>query len=176
MNPLAMLMPTHRASVSAFVLGLAALATIDALRLAFGTAPIPGFIPLFVIWWVCFSLFANRRRHAGRDTGLALLPILLAILAKGVGAIVGIGLRSFEAMMTFAEEQGVDTADQMALNEAMMDPGFQPAFQAWLEADEARLLEMLSAGAWPSFIGFWVVAGVFGLWFATLQRNGSANA
>lgn len=175
MNPLALLMPTHRASVSAFVLGLALLAMIDALRLAFGTAPIPGFIPLFVIWWVCFSLFANRRRHAGRNIGLAVLPVLLAILAKGIGAMVGIGMRLFAGMMTFAEEQGVDTTDQIALNEAMMDPGFQPAFQAWLEADEARLLEMVSAGAWPSFIAFWVVAGVFGLWFATLQRNGSGT-
>ena len=176
MNPFALALPNHRASVSAFVLGLLVLAALDALRLSFGTAPIPGIIPLAAIWFVSYSLFANRRRHARRQTGLAILPVILAILAKGVGAMVGIGMQVFDAMLTFAEAQGVDTSDQAALNEAMMDPGFQPAFQAWLESDEARLLEMLTAGAWPYFIAFWGVVGVFGFWFATLQRNGSADA
>ncbi|WP_323761474.1 hypothetical protein [Maricaulis sp.] len=174
MNFLALLLPNHRASVSAFVLGVIILMALDALRLTYGTAPVPGIVPLFAIWFVCHSLFANRRRHAGRGTGLAILPLVLAILAKGVGALVGFGMQVFEAMLQFAEEQGLDTSDQVAFSEALADPGFQPAFQAWLEADQERLMAMVQAGAWPSFIGFWMVLGVFAIWFATLQRNGTS--
>ncbi len=176
MNPIALILPNHRASVSAFVLGLVILMSLDALRLAFGSAPVPGFVPLLAIWFVCYSLFANRRRHAGRDVGLAFLPPVLAILAKGVGAAVGFGMQIFDAMLEFEADQGVDTSDQIAFNEALADPGFQPAFQSWLEADQERLMAMMQAGAWPSFIGFWLVLGVFAIWFATLQRNGSAAA
>lgn len=173
MNPIALLLPNHRASVSAFVLGIVILMALDALRLSFGSAPVPGFVPLFAIWFVCFSLLANRRRHAGRDVGLAFLPLALAILAKGVGALVGIGTQVYTAMLEFADEQGLDTTDQAAFSEALADPGFQPAFQAWLESDQERLMAMMEAGAWPSFIGYWLVLGVFAIWFATLQRNGS---
>jgi len=176
MNPLALLLPNHRASVSAFVLGIIILAALDAIRLAVGTAPVPGIIPLAAIWFFSFSLFANRRRHAGRDTGLAILPVILAILAKGIGAGLGFGMQIFDAMIGFAADQGVDTTDQIALNEALTDPGFQPAFQAWLENDQERVMSMLNAGAWPSYIGFWLVLGVFAFWFATLQRNGSTPA
>jgi hypothetical protein len=101
---------------------------------------------------------------------------VLAILAKGVGAAVGFGMQIFDAMLEFAADQGVDTSDQIAFKEALADPGFQPAFQSWLEADQERLMAMMQAGAWPSFIGFWLVLGVFAIWFATLQRNGSAAA
>ena len=174
MNPLALLLPNHRASVSAFVLGIAIFAALDAIRLAFGTAPIPGIIPMAAIWFFCFSLFANRRRHAGRSIGLAILPIILSIVAKGIGTLIGIGIASFQAMITFAEEQGVNTSDTVAFNEAVSDPGFQQSFSAWLESDTERAMAMFSATSWPSYFAFWGVLAIFVLWFATMQRNGSA--
>ena len=112
MNPLALLLPNHRASVSAFVLGIVILLVVDAVRLSVGTGPVPGLIPLFAVWFVCFSLLANRRRHAGRSTGLAFLPVVLAIVAKGIGAMVGAGIGTYEAMLTYATEQGVAVDDQ----------------------------------------------------------------
>ncbi|RKR03147.1 hypothetical protein [Maricaulis maris] len=175
MNPLALLLPNHRASVSAFILGIAILAALDAIRLAFGTAPVPGIIPMAVIWFCCFSLFANRRRHAGRSIGLAILPIVLSIVAKGIGTLIGVGIASFQAMITFAEEQGVDTSDTVAFNEAVSDPGFQEAFSTWIESDTQRAMEMFSQTAWPSYVGFWGVLAVFVLWFATMQRNSAST-
>jgi hypothetical protein len=174
MNPLALLLPNHRASVSAFVLGIVILLVVDAVRLSVGTGPVPGLIPLFAVWFVCFSLFANRRRHAGRSIGLAFLPVVLAIVAKGIGAMVGAGIGTYEAMLTYATEQGVAVDDQAEMTAALQDPGFQTAFQDWLQGDLARTQALIDATTWPSFIAFWVVLGVFAIWFSTMHRNGSA--
>ncbi|WP_339748224.1 hypothetical protein [uncultured Maricaulis sp.] len=56
MNPLVLFLPVYRASVTAYLLGLVLLATLDAMRMQFGLILIPSGIALIAVW------FARMRR------------------------------------------------------------------------------------------------------------------
>ena len=169
MNPLVLFLPVYRASVTAYLLGLVALALLDAMRMQFGLILIPSGIALIAIWFFVYALHANRRRHAGREPALAVLPVLAAVLAKGVAAVIGIFPGLVAAMTDFAERNGVDTADDQAFAAAISQPGFQEAFQNDL-LTQPELMDTLTAGmAWPSGIGFWLVIALFAIWFARLR-------
>ncbi|WP_417493630.1 hypothetical protein [Maricaulis sp.] len=170
MNPLVLFLPVYRASVTAYLLGLVALALLDAMRMQFGLIVIPSWLALPAIWFFVFSLHANRRRHAGQDPVLAVLPVLAAILGKGVGALVGFFPGMFAAMTDFAERNGVDTTDQQAFADAINQPGFQEAFQAEFQARPEMLDTLVAGMAWPSWLGFWLVIALFAIWFARMRR------
>lgn len=78
-------------------------------------------------------------------------------------------------MINFAEQNGVDTADQQELAEALNAPGFQQEFQRALQNDPELVQRLLSATGFASFIGFWLVILLFALWFAR-QSPGPATA
>lgn len=174
MNPLVLFLPNFKASTTAYLLGLVILAAADYARLQFGIPFIPGWIGMIAIWFFVFSLHANRRRAVEQGIGLAFLPVTLAIVAKGIGAVVGFFPGLMDTMTQFAEESGVDTSDSAALQEAFNDPGFQQSYQAWLEANPEVIASFLSGTAIPSFIGFWLVIAVFAIWFAQMKRTGGS--
>lgn len=176
MNPLVLFLPVYRASVTAYLLGLVLLALLDAMRMAFGLVVIPSWIALLAIWFFVYSLHANRRRHAGREPALALLPVGIAILVKGIAAIGGVFPGMYAAMTDFAERNGVDTSDPQAFNNALSQPGFQAAFQDDLLARPEALEAMMAGMAWPSWIGFWSAIALFAIWFSRMRRPVTAPA
>jgi len=176
MNPLVLFLPVYRASVTAYLLGLVALALLDAMRLQFGLIAIPTGLAMVAIWFFVYSLHANRRRHAGREPALAIVPLLVAVLAKGAAAIGSIFPGLVAAMTDFAERNGVDTSDQQAFANAINQPGFQQAFQEDLQARPEALDALMTGMVWPSWFGFWLVIGLFAIWFARMRRPGAADA
>jgi len=169
MNPLVLFLPVYRATGTAYLLGLVVLALLDAMRLQFGLILIPSGIALIAIWFFVYSLHANRRRHAGREPALAVLPVVVAALAKGLAAVLGIFPGLVAAMMDFAERNGVNTADDQAFAAAISQPGFQEAFQEDL-LTRPELMDTLASGmTWPSWFGFWLVIALFAIWFARMR-------
>ncbi|WP_203292702.1 hypothetical protein [Maricaulis parjimensis] len=172
MNPLVLFLPVYRASVTAYLGGIALLAVFDFLRLQSG---LPGLMMVFgmlAIWFFVLSLHVNRRRHAGRDIALAFLPVGLAILGKMLGSFIALMPGIYSAMMEFASGNGVDTSDPQALQEALSDPGFQTEFQRQLEANPELVEHIASASGSGSFLGFWLVIAGFAIWFSRMQRAG----
>ncbi|MFS2318022.1 hypothetical protein RMQ97_08800 [Maricaulis sp. D1M11] len=171
MNPLVLFVPSLRASTAAFVLGLILLAVLDYFRITLldGSVALLG---MALVWYVTFCLFANRRRHASRGMGLAFLPVILAIVVKGIGSAVGFGLGSWNLMLEFAEENGIDTSDMQEFSESVNDPGFQSGFEEWMVSNPEAAETMLAAAALPSYIAFWAVIALFAVWFATMRSAG----
>lgn len=174
MNPLVLFLPTFRASTTAYLLGLVVLAVLDYARLTYGLPLVPGWLGMLAMWFFVFSLHANRRRHAGENIGLAFLPILVAIVVKGIGSAIGFFPGVYASMVEFAESNGIDTSDQQALAEAMNEPGFQTAWQAELEADPDAVAAMLEGTAMPSFFAFWLIIAIFAIWFAQMKKSGGS--
>ncbi len=176
MNPLVLFLPVYRASVTAYLLGLVLLAMLDAMRMQFGLILIPSGIALIAVWFFVYSLHANRRRHAGREPALAMWPVLVAILAKGAAAVIGIFPGLFSAMRDFAGRNGVDTADPQAFADAISQPGFEEAFLDDMRA-QPEMMDTLTAGmAWPSWFGFWLVIALFAIWFARMRPPAGPRA
>jgi hypothetical protein len=171
MNPLVLFLPVYRASATAFLAGLALFAVIDLVRIQYGLGPVPVWLGMLAIWFFVLSLFINRRRHAGRGVGLAVLPVGLAIVSKGIGAMVGLMPAIYRSMVDFAADNGVDTSDQQEMAQAFNDPGFQQEFQRFLQDNPDRVEQLLGATGLASFIGFWLVIVLFALWFARLPRR-----
>jgi hypothetical protein len=169
MNPLVLFLPVYRASVSAYLLGLVVLALLDAMRMQFGVMLIPSGIVLIALWFFVYSLHANRRRHAMRQPEMAALPVVVAVLAKGVAALGSIFPGLVTAMTDFAASNGVDTDDPQAFADAINQPGFQQAFQDDLQARPEVLDALLAGMAWPSYFGFWLVIALFAIWFARMR-------
>ena len=171
MNPLVLFVPSLRASTAAFVLGLILLAVLDYFRITLldGSVMLLG---MALVWYVTFCLFANRRRHASRGMGLAFLPVILAIVVKGIGSAVGFGLGSWNLMLEFAEENGIDTSDMQEFSESVNDPGFQSGFEEWMVSNPEAAETMLAAAALPSYVAFWAVIALFAAWFATMRSAG----
>ena len=128
MNPLVLFLPVYRASTTAFLAGLGVLALLDFARIEFGLLGGLSWIGMLAIWFFTLSLHINRRRHAERGVGLAFLPLVLAVIVKGIAAFFAMVASLYPAMLRFAEDNGVDTDDPVALNEALSEPGFQQEF------------------------------------------------
>lgn len=172
MNPGVLFLPVFRASMTAYLLGLALLALLDFWRLHSG---IPNqFLGLtaIAVWFFVFSLHANRRRYVGRGSGMAFLPVILAAVAKLITGLVVIFAAVFDQMRAFAAENGVDVSDDEAFLNALADPGFVAAFEEYAEGNEALAIEIAQAAATPSYIAFWLVILAFAPWFAQLKRKG----
>ncbi len=172
MNPGVLFLPVFRASMTAYLLGLALLALLDFWRLHSG---IPNqFLGLtaIAVWFFVFSLHANRRRYVGRGSGMAFLPVILAAVAKLITGLVVIFAAVFDQMRAFAAENGVDVSDDEAFLNALADPGFAAAFEEYAEGNEALAIEIAQAAATPSYIAFWLVILAFAPWFAQLKRKG----
>ena len=170
MNPLVLFLPAYKASTTAYLLGIGVLAVLDFLRMStIGGTP-PGLVGMLAIWVFVFSLHANRRRHAGRDIGLAALPVGIAVIGKFIGAIVGAMIRMMFDLIEFAAANGVDTADQAALEEALNDQEFLDAFTRTIEQDPEYLPSLVEASQPASFIGFWLVIAAFAIWFFQMRK------
>jgi hypothetical protein len=166
--------PVYRASATAFLLGLALFAMIDWARLSFGMPFLPGWIPVMAIWFFVFSLFANRRRHAQRAVSMSFFPVIIAILFKGLGAVLG-GFPAFGVFaMEFFEASGVDPTNQVQVQEISNDPAFQRAMMEALFGDGGAWNDIVAASTWPSYIAFWLVVGLFGIVFASMKKTGGS--
>ena len=174
MNPAVLFLPTYRASMTAFVLGLVVLAIIDFARMSSDIPYLSGAWGMLVLWFFVYSLHANRLRHAGRETGLASLPVGVAVIGKGIGFLVGLFPGIYASMLAFAEQNGVDTSDQVALAEALQDPAFSESWVASIEGDTALQEALVAATNSGSFIGFWLVIALFAIWFAQMKRLGGS--
>lgn len=174
MNPGVLFLPVYRASTTAFLLGLLVLAVIDFARISSGVPFLSGWLGLLAMAFFVYSLHANRLRYADRGTGLAALPLGIAIVIKGIGAVVGILPGAIQSMTDFAASRGVNTEDQQALAEAMQDPAFAESWMTALETDEALQASLQAASGTSSFIGFWLVIALFAIWFAQMKRLGGS--
>lgn len=174
MNPGVLFLPVYRASTTAFLLGLLVLAVIDFARISSGVPYLSGWIGLIAMAFFVYSLHANRLRYAERGTDMAFLPLGIAIVIKGIAAVVGMLPGAIQSMTDFAASRGVNTEDQQALAEAMQDPAFAESWMAALETDEALQASLQSASGTSSFIGFWLVIGLFAIWFAQMKRLGGS--
>ena len=172
MNPLVLFLPVYRASTTAFLAGLGVLALLDFARIEFGLLGGLSWIGMLAIWFFTLSLHINRRRHAERGGGLAFLPLVLAVIVKGIAAFFAMVASLYPAMLRFAEDNGVDTDDPVALNEALSEPGFQQEFSRQLQENPEMVAQMLESSGISSFIGFWLVIAIFAIWFARMVRTG----
>ncbi|MCR9266771.1 MAG: hypothetical protein NXI03_04310 [Alphaproteobacteria bacterium] len=172
MNPLAPFLPVNRASATAYLVGIGFLAVLDFLRLKSGLPGMLVFVGMLAIWFLVLSLHVNRRRHAGRDIGLAFLPVGLAILGKVLGSFIALMPGVYSAMMDFAESNGVDTSDPVALQEALSEPGFQTEFQRQMEANPELVAHIASATGGGSFLGFWLVIAAFAIFYSRMPKAG----
>lgn len=171
MNPVAWFVPGLRASGLTFFFGLIVYLVIDGARLyaaAKEMVDVPGYVWLAgfaVIFLLLVFLHFNRLNDAGKGWAWLFLPLGLGLLAKGIGSFTGLMIGSFGLMGQYAEEQGTD------LQSVAQDPAFQEQFQVWLESDPERVMHIASLTIWPSFIAFWVVVVLFGLWFMSMKRQ-----
>ncbi len=185
MNPGVLFLPVFRASTTAFLLGLLVLAIVDYVRLGSGINPRLSLLSMVALWFFVFSLHANRRRYVERGAELALLPLGLAVLGKGIGWFVGVMGYSIQAMIAFAADNGVDIERDATMGEAFEDPefleavgdpGFMQAFSDFAENDPELNAAAAQAGAFPSFLGFWLILLAFIPWFALMKRRGGQLA
>jgi len=174
MNFGVMFLPIYRASTTAFLLGLGVFAALDAMRLSVEIPLFSGWIGMLAIWFFVYSLHANRRRHAGQETGLAFLPLGVAILGKMIGAMIVLISAVWQYMLEFASRNGVDVNDPEALGEAVSDPGFQEAMQAEINANPEVLLQWTGQASMMSWLGFWLVIALFSIWFANMKKSGGS--
>jgi protein-S-isoprenylcysteine O-methyltransferase Ste14 len=173
MNPLVLFLPVYRASSTAFVLGLAVLAALDAVRIS-QAGNQAAFLPILLLALVmCFfvtSLHINRLRHAGRSGGLAALPVIAGILVSTVAAFFGWASGYLAAAERYLADSGNDASPE-AVVEAVQDPAFQQQMQQAMQSDPELAMTVISAGAWPSWFGFWIMIALFGIWFALMKRR-----
>ena len=170
MNPRVLFLPMYRASSTAYLGGIALLAVLDFLRLQSGLPGMLVFFGLLGIWFAVLSLHVNRRRHAGREIGLAFLPVGLAVVGKLLGTFIAFMPGIYVAMMDFAASNGVDTSDPDALQQALSDPGFQTEFQRQMEANPDLVAHIASSAGGGSFLGFWLVIAAFAIGYSRMPK------
>ena len=183
MNPGLLFLPIYRASTTAFLLGLLLLAVIDFARISSGVPYLSGWVGMLALWFFVFSVHANRLRHCERGSGLAFLPLGIAVIAKFIGWISGVFTFTMGAMVEFAAERGIDVDPDGALEDALTnpdfmraleDPDFVQSFTIWAEEDETVQAAAATVGSSPSYIGFWVVIALFAIWFSQMKRLGGS--
>jgi hypothetical protein len=176
MNFGVLLLPNHRASTTAFVLGVAFLAALDGLRIALGLPGLFDFVGSALVFWCVYALHTNRRRHANKGTGLASLPPILAVLAALIAGGVEFLGRLMQNMMDFASSNGVDPDDVEAFTAALNDPAFQAAWQESITANPEVMEAWMPGLTWAMYGGFWIVIAGFAIWFARMKSAGGAMA
>lgn len=174
MNIGVLFLPVYRATSTAFVLGLVLMAGVDAIRISFDIPIISGWVGMIAIWLSVYSLHANRRRHANKSSGIAMMPAILAVLASAISGFVQVMRLGWQHMLEFASANGVDTDDVEALTAALNDPGFQTAWQENLSANPEVMEVWLPGISWASYAGYWLVVAGFAIWFAKMKSAGGA--
>ncbi|WP_370231564.1 hypothetical protein [Cognatishimia sp.] len=174
MNPGVLFLPFYRASTTAFLLGLLVLAVIDFARLSSGVPLIGGWLGMLAVWFFVFSLHANRLRYVERGSGLAMLPLGIAVLVKGIAAFFGVATAVYQQMLDYATANGFDANDPVVMQELSADQQFMEAVVAHIQSDEAVAAQIMSASSTPSFMGFWLVIALFAIWFAQMKRLGGS--
>lgn len=175
MNPLAILTPNTRATPAHFFVGLVVLFLLDGVKTWYGMTLDPAgagqmygnislALSLAMIVFVSF-LFINRRRDAGEGVMLFLLPVIIAVVVSGLGFLIMVAAGTIGMMGEYADSVGVN------LQAALEDPGFQAEFQSWLEERPERALDMVRPAVWGGFGGFWILTGLFGLWFMSMKSE-----
>ncbi|PWE16516.1 hypothetical protein DDZ18_12155 [Marinicauda salina] len=175
MNLHAAFLPGRRADADDYWLGLGVVALLDAIRLSVFPAGTGWLVWLFVLV-LLFVVHANRLRDASRPRALALAPIGAGVLAKTLGATVGITAAIWPVYLEFLDRRGIDLADAEAVERAARDQALMEDFQAWMLDQETMMIDALAAGGWPSMIAFWGVVFALGFWFAGMTARGPRPA
>lgn len=165
MNPVAWFVPGVRANGATFFAGLIALLALDAVRTAvfmYGGFDAPPFAALgsflLIVLFLVF-LHVNRLNDAGRSWAWLLLPILLAVVAFFLVAIVFGMIIFFDQLGVYAEANGMDAGT------IMQDPALMQEFQTYFEDNVDEISGIGSYVPWIGFGAFWAVIVLFGLWF-----------
>lgn len=159
-------LPNQRADADQYWIALGLIAAVDFVRLSLLGAEGLIFWPVIAFFVLCAHI--NRLRHAGRRQDMAVVPLLVAWLAKTVMAILAMTVSLVPVFFDLMEARGVDLNDPRAVNAAARDPALQQALSERLANDEALTRLIAEAGAWPSTWAFWSVIALFALWFARL--------
>ncbi|KAA5801719.1 hypothetical protein F1654_12600 [Alkalicaulis satelles] len=168
-NFAAAFLPNQRADADQYWIALGLIAAVDFLRLSL-------LGPQAAVVWPMIAFFVlaahiNRLRHAGRRVDLAVVPLLTAWLGKFAAGVLAMTFAVLPLYMDMMDERGVDINDPAAVSEAAYDPAFQQALAERLSTDEALARQIADAGAWPSMWAFWIVIGLFAVWFARMGRD-----
>ena len=161
-------LPNRRADKDNFLLALGVAALIDAVRL---TVFPGGLLSWLIVVFLVAVAHGNRLRDAGRGPGLVIAPLALATLAKMVAAMGAVTAALYPDFLRFLEARGVDMADPVAVQAAAYDPAVQQAYQERLQSSADLVASVAQAGDWPSLWAFWIVIGLFSLWFARMGRG-----
>ena len=164
------LLPAYRADSDQFLLGLGVVAALDALRLSLVPEPAAIFLWLPVLFF-CASAHINRLRDAGRQPGLVIAPLGLAVLAKAVTAVFAVTAGIYPYYLNYLEERGYDPNDPQSLQTALSDDSLMAGFQDWMMTNEELVMTIADGAAWPSMFGFWIVIGLFAIWFSKMGRR-----
>lgn len=159
-------LPNQRADADQYWIALGLIAAVDFVRLSLlGTQ---GAILWPVIAFFVLAAHINRLRHAGRRVDMAVVPLLVAWLAKFATWILAMTMALLPVFLDMMREAGVDLDDTQAVNAAAYDPALQQALSDRLSSDAELARQVAEAGIWPSTWAFWIVIALFALWFARL--------
>ena len=160
-------LPNQRADADQYWIALGLIAAVDFVRLSLLGAQ--GAILWPLIAFFVLAAHINRLRHAGRRMDMAVVPLLVAWLAKFAAWILAMTVALLPVFLDIMREAGVDLDDSQAVNAAAYDPALQEALSDRLSSDGDLARQIAEAGIWPSTWAFWIVIALFALWFANLK-------
>lgn len=159
-------LPNQRSDADQYWIALGLIAAVDFVRLSL--MGVQGSIVWPLIAFFVLAAHINRLRHAGRRVDMAVVPLLVAWLAKFAAGVLSMTVAVLPVFLDMMREAGVDLDDPQAVNAAAYDPGLQQALSDRLSNDSELASRIAEAGIWPSTWAFWIVIGLFALWFARL--------
>lgn len=160
-------LPNQRADADQYWIALGLIAAVDFVRLSLLGAGGSIFWPLIAFFVLAAHI--NRLRHAGRRMDMAVVPLLVAWLAKFAAGLLSMTVAVLPVFLDMMREAGVDLDDPQAVNAAAYDPALQQALSDRLSNDAELARQIAEAGVWPSTWAFWIVIALFALWFARLK-------
>ncbi|MCH8489783.1 MAG: hypothetical protein LAT81_07600 [Oceanicaulis sp.] len=159
-------LPNQRADGDQYWIALGLIAAVDFVRLSL--MGVQGSIVWPMVAFFVLAAHINRLRHAGRRADMAVVPLLVAWLAKFAAGILAMTVAVLPAFLDIMRESGVDLDDPQAVNAAAYDPALQQALSDRLSSDGELARQIAEAGIWPSTWAFWIVIALFALWFSRL--------
>ncbi len=159
-------LPNQRADADQYWIALGLIAAVDFVRLSL--LGVQGSIIWPVVAFFVLAAHINRLCHAGRRVDMAVIPLLVAWLAKFAAGVMGMTMAVLPVFLDMMRERGVDLDDPQAVNAAAYDPALQQALSDRLSSDGDLARQIAEAGIWPSTWAFWIVIALFALWFARL--------
>lgn len=163
-------LPNQRADADQYWIALGLIAAVDFVRLSLlSLLGVQGAILWPLVAFFVLAAHINRLRHAGRRVDMAVVPLLVAWLAKFAAGILAMTVAVLPVFLDMMREAGVDLDDPQAVNAAAYDPALQQALSDRLSNDSDLARQIADAGIWPSTWAFWIVIALFALWFAKLK-------